>query len=135
MIRRPPRSTRTDTLFPYTTPVRSRGGVAVEPAVACPRLLRKAAVRGDEGRAGLEALADFGGGADAFFGVEEVKRQPGCASAIAFISLPPPAPRTRISAFSGTRSASKSPVMRWRPSRPGTTRRGDRKSVGEGKRV
>src|SRR3546814_9889708 len=26
MNRRPPRSTRTDTLFPYTTPVRSRGG-------------------------------------------------------------------------------------------------------------
>src|SRR3546814_19767314 len=32
MIRRPPRSTRTDTLFPYTTLFRSRqaGGVAVE---------------------------------------------------------------------------------------------------------
>src|SRR3546814_17995419 len=27
MIRRPPRSTRTDTLFPYTTLFRSRGGV------------------------------------------------------------------------------------------------------------
>src|SRR3546814_7182301 len=26
MIRRPPRSTRTDTLFPYTTPFRSREG-------------------------------------------------------------------------------------------------------------
>src|SRR3546814_18771498 len=26
MIRRPPRSTRTDTLFPYTTPFRSHGG-------------------------------------------------------------------------------------------------------------
>src|SRR3546814_1181030 len=50
-----------------------KGGVAVEPAVACPRLLRKAAVRGDEGRAALEALADFGGGADACFGVEEGK--------------------------------------------------------------
>src|SRR3546814_12570415 len=35
MIRRPPRSTRTDTLFPYTTLFRSRlrprGGVAVDP--------------------------------------------------------------------------------------------------------
>src|SRR3546814_4649998 len=30
MIRRPPRSTRTDTLFPYTTRVRSRGGGSVE---------------------------------------------------------------------------------------------------------
>src|SRR3546814_1067690 len=28
MIRRPPRSTRTDTLFPYTTLFRSHGGVA-----------------------------------------------------------------------------------------------------------
>src|SRR3546814_2091256 len=59
MIRRPPRSTRIDTLFPYTTLFRS-------------------AVRGDERRAGLEARADFGGGADAFFGVEEVKRQQAC---------------------------------------------------------
>src|SRR3546814_10754454 len=32
MIRRPPRSTRTDTLFPYTTLFRSR----IEPAEACP---------------------------------------------------------------------------------------------------
>src|SRR3546814_5415231 len=30
MIRRPPRSTRTDTLFPYTTLFRSRGGKDVE---------------------------------------------------------------------------------------------------------
>src|SRR3546814_7867533 len=29
MIRRPPRSTRTDTLFPYTTLVRSRGAVGL----------------------------------------------------------------------------------------------------------
>src|SRR3546814_7161036 len=29
MIRRPPRSTRTDTLFPYTTLFRSAGGVVV----------------------------------------------------------------------------------------------------------
>src|SRR3546814_10172868 len=28
MIRRPPRSTRADTLFPYTTLFRSRGGIA-----------------------------------------------------------------------------------------------------------
>src|SRR3546814_14572411 len=30
MIRRPPRSTRTDTLFPYTTLFRSRAGVDVD---------------------------------------------------------------------------------------------------------
>src|SRR3546814_5345581 len=29
MIRRPPRSTRTDTLFPYTTLFRSDGGIAL----------------------------------------------------------------------------------------------------------
>src|SRR3546814_20021908 len=33
MIRRPPRSTRTDTLFPYTTPFRSDSSVAF----GCPR--------------------------------------------------------------------------------------------------
>src|SRR3546814_6284093 len=38
MIRRPPRSTRTDTLFPYTTLFRSRfgGGVKVHPIVIRP---------------------------------------------------------------------------------------------------
>src|SRR3546814_3680559 len=30
MIRRPPRSTRTDTLFPYTTLFRSRAGLAAD---------------------------------------------------------------------------------------------------------
>src|SRR3546814_15090265 len=32
MIRRPPRSTRTDTLFPYTTLFRSTGGISIKPA-------------------------------------------------------------------------------------------------------
>src|SRR3546814_16669397 len=35
MIRRPPRSTRTDTLFPYTTLFRSEGGAA-RSANGCP---------------------------------------------------------------------------------------------------
>src|SRR3546814_10431542 len=35
MIRRPPRSTRTDTLFPYTTLFRSGGGQAVSPGSIC----------------------------------------------------------------------------------------------------
>src|SRR3546814_6021194 len=40
MIRRPPRSTRTDTLFPYTTLFRSsRGGNCFSSACAGPRLL------------------------------------------------------------------------------------------------
>src|SRR3546814_18573431 len=34
MIRRPPRSTRTDTLFPYTTLFRSTGLDLIEPALA-----------------------------------------------------------------------------------------------------
>src|SRR3546814_20359654 len=33
MIRRPPRSTRTDTLFPYTTLFRSDGAAAAQPFV------------------------------------------------------------------------------------------------------
>src|SRR3546814_14077967 len=33
MIRRPPRSTRTDTLFPYTTLFRSTPGVTVRPLI------------------------------------------------------------------------------------------------------
>src|SRR3546814_12198479 len=32
MIRRPPRSTRTDTLFPYTTLFRSSGSLTLDPA-------------------------------------------------------------------------------------------------------
>src|SRR3546814_9060578 len=47
MIRRPPRSTRTDTLFPYTTLFRSRAGGAcrawqssAQTGARCPRLCR-----------------------------------------------------------------------------------------------
>src|SRR3546814_15169449 len=36
MIRRPPRSTRTDTLFPYTTLVRSGGGCLGDPGAGQP---------------------------------------------------------------------------------------------------
>src|SRR3546814_9725285 len=38
MIRRPPRSTRTDTLLPYTTLVRSLGQPQVERGLAPPRI-------------------------------------------------------------------------------------------------
>src|SRR3546814_4309099 len=41
MIRRPPRSTRTDTLFPYTTLFRS----AVQPVMACPAIVNRNCVR------------------------------------------------------------------------------------------
>src|SRR3546814_1160672 len=41
MIRRPPRSTRTDTLFPYTTLFRSKlGGRAIAPGLFRPGLVR-----------------------------------------------------------------------------------------------
>src|SRR3546814_1000876 len=52
MIRRPPRSTRTDTLFPYTTLFRSRSqdGVRVECAPGGPdRLVVSASVRVSDG--------------------------------------------------------------------------------------
>src|SRR3546814_13663374 len=54
MIRRPPRSTRTDTLFPYTTLVRSKLRV-VDGAERQRPLLHHGAVEGDEER--LRAVA------------------------------------------------------------------------------
>src|SRR3546814_6049392 len=46
MIRRPPRSTRTDTLFPYTTLFRSSGATAARPtARPRPALMAKADTR------------------------------------------------------------------------------------------
>src|SRR3546814_7267332 len=61
MIRRPPRSTRTDTLFPYTTLFRSRHAVALCSGAGNPQLVRwpRRAVGGDRprpldpGRAGV----------------------------------------------------------------------------------
>src|SRR3546814_11393492 len=60
MIRLPPRSTRTDTLFPYTTLIRSRGRLARQ--TGCTRVYRHAyplsADRHDRfAGAGLVALA------------------------------------------------------------------------------
>src|SRR3546814_12578998 len=63
MIRRPPRSTRTDTLFPYTTLFRSQRAVAdlALPAPAQRHLHRRAqrppAGRGDERGAGAAERA------------------------------------------------------------------------------
>src|SRR3546814_4283709 len=58
MIRRPPRSTRTDTLFPYTTLFRSAVGVAidVEGSFAGRRLVAKIA---DEDRPVVKTAADL----------------------------------------------------------------------------
>src|SRR3546814_12001418 len=61
MIRRPPRSTRTDTLFPYTTLFRSAGVAAA----------RAGAVAGGGGVDGGDARADRAGGVH---GVEAVDR-------------------------------------------------------------
>src|SRR3546814_2465366 len=41
MIRRPPRSTRTDTLFPYTTLFRSLVGADLDPVVLAPPEARR----------------------------------------------------------------------------------------------
>src|SRR3546814_5606350 len=68
MLRRPPRSTRTDTLFPYTTLFRSsRAGRALRPgagAALLPRRLRSGASEADPGRRRLRRLrrAEAGGG-------------------------------------------------------------------------
>src|SRR3546814_7775916 len=55
MILRPPRSTRTDTLFPYTTLFRSRigGRGAPQETRQRPRNIRRRAPRPSEGRPGL----------------------------------------------------------------------------------
>src|SRR3546814_3029893 len=49
MIRRPPRSTRTDTLFPYTTLFRSGQGIRREHRIAVPAHRRQQRVGGREG--------------------------------------------------------------------------------------
>src|SRR3546814_8529571 len=69
MIRRPPRSTRTDTLFPYTTPFRSPAGV--DPADGAPGILhgihfdapfrRRDLQRGRSGGAGQRRQHEQGG--------------------------------------------------------------------------
>src|SRR3546814_8063189 len=66
MIRRPPRSTRTDTLFPYPTLFRSAAAFEVEHAARAPAMLviadqAAARVRGEGGLAGArEAEEDRG---------------------------------------------------------------------------
>src|SRR3546814_4862820 len=60
MIRRPPRSTRTDTLFPYTTLFRSPA-LLLQPQPD--KLGRKGGHQADRPRAGGARLLRFGGGA------------------------------------------------------------------------
>src|SRR3546814_5285261 len=56
MMRRPPRSTRTDPLFPYTTLFRSPGKLVDEPRHAAGRLMQR--LEGVAGEAGLPLPAD-----------------------------------------------------------------------------
>src|SRR3546814_9158746 len=59
MIRRPPRSTRTDTLFPYTTLFRShRSAVRAHQMVARDRRLEQIAVTGRERAVQIAAVGD-----------------------------------------------------------------------------
>src|SRR3546814_19016229 len=53
MIRRPPRSTRTDTLFPYTTLFRSRRSFDLHRGCASCLTGRSASAAGMEGRGGM----------------------------------------------------------------------------------
>src|SRR3546814_16338168 len=63
MIRRPPRSTRTDTLFPYTTLFRSTGrrsamrGVSVRPWFPLPSLTGDAAAKATAHRTNCAIIA------------------------------------------------------------------------------
>src|SRR3546814_12996403 len=50
MIRRPPRSTRTDTLFPYTTLFRSDGAGRILPVLAAVALFEESDAAGDDVR-------------------------------------------------------------------------------------
>src|SRR3546814_17173242 len=68
MIRRPPRSTRTDTLFPYTTRFRSRVGTGKAQAAAF-RLLPAVPLAADAARhAGAAPVRQMAQGASACLG-------------------------------------------------------------------
>src|SRR3546814_1369704 len=56
MIRRPPRSTRTDTLFPYTTLFRSADGGGVPDAQRRSRLIPPPVMRSEEHTSELQSL-------------------------------------------------------------------------------
>src|SRR3546814_1828532 len=62
MLRRPPRSTRTDTLFPYTTLFRSRDD-AFEPDILCHRAERNDPAELHRQQAAGACRKDDGGGA------------------------------------------------------------------------
>src|SRR3546814_13434906 len=60
MIRRPPRSTRTDTLFPYTTLFRSEAAAQLRGAGICPRFIRsKASIAASRRASSLDLSASL----------------------------------------------------------------------------
>src|SRR3546814_13387444 len=60
MLRRPPRSTRTDTLFPYTTLFRSLSAIRCTGAISCPTYKEKApALQGEGLRERRKPDADY----------------------------------------------------------------------------
>src|SRR3546814_8081555 len=65
MLRRPPRSTRTDTLFPYTTLFRSRRCDRRPAGAQCYRVLRRLRRAGADLAGGGAAPACFAGMAEA----------------------------------------------------------------------
>src|SRR3546814_9745196 len=71
MIRRPPRSTRTDTLFPYTTLFRSRSGIA---EVHPPGVAGEAHAAVEVDRAVIDRARDFVGAAVVGEGIVEEER-------------------------------------------------------------
>src|SRR3546814_9330266 len=71
MIRRPPRSTRTDTLFPYTTLFRSRSGIA---EVHPPGVAGEAHAAVEVDRAVIDRARDLVGAAVVGEGIVEEER-------------------------------------------------------------
>src|SRR3546814_3021260 len=100
MIRRPPRSTRTDTLFPYTTLFRSVRQPALDPRFRAARRPRRLADRapppgrraGDPAGQPDHAVAAGGAALDRLRG----RRAAAHARAGAARSLPRPAPRQQL---------------------------------------
>src|SRR3546814_13517875 len=77
MIRRPPRSTRTDTLFPYTTLFRSEHRlVQIEQPVVERQRARPVALGAGGGEIGAKARCDIGGDRDAARAAHDSVREP-----------------------------------------------------------
>src|SRR3546814_13103408 len=111
MIRRPPRSTRTDTLFPYTTLFRSQAGRAAPLVGLCPKR-KKGADRGPDrfrvrSRGNRRGARRSGRGAAGFRGGRACRTASGtrgARAAAAFHLLKPACTRRRPRRISDPRS-------------------------------